>query len=67
MEREINTNEGGYMPYEPTTMEDWEISEAAEKSMKSIWQLQEEMGLESDEVIPSGRIGRLDYAKILSG
>ncbi len=53
------------MPYEPTTMVDWEIAEAAEKSMKSIWQLQEEVGLESDEVIPSGRIGRLDYARIM--
>ncbi|OPY77052.1 MAG: Formate--tetrahydrofolate ligase [Syntrophorhabdus sp. PtaU1.Bin153] len=53
------------MPYDATRMADWEISEAAEEYMKSIWQLQEEMGLMKDEVIPSGRIGRLDFAKIL--
>ncbi|OPY71399.1 MAG: Formate--tetrahydrofolate ligase [Syntrophorhabdus sp. PtaU1.Bin002] len=53
------------MPYDATRMADWEISEAAEEYMKSIWQLQEEMGLTKDEVIPSGRIGRLDFARIL--
>ncbi len=53
------------MPYDPTRMADWQISESAEKDMKSIWQLQREIGLEKDEVIPSGRVGRLDFAKIL--
>ncbi|WP_028894535.1 formate--tetrahydrofolate ligase [Syntrophorhabdus aromaticivorans] len=53
------------MPYDATKMADWEISGAAEEYMKSIWQLQDEMGLKEDEVIPSGRIGRLDFAKIL--
>jgi len=53
------------MPYDATRMADWEISEAAEEYMKSIWQLQEEMGLTKDEIIPSGRIGRLDFAGIL--
>ena len=48
------------MAYDATKMADWEISEAAEKNMKSIWQLQEELGLEKDEVIPYGRIGKLD-------
>jgi methylenetetrahydrofolate dehydrogenase (NADP+)/methenyltetrahydrofolate cyclohydrolase/formyltetrahydrofolate synthetase len=52
------------MPYDPTKMADWQISEAAEEKMKSIWQLQEEIGLERDEVIPYGRVGRLDAAKI---
>jgi len=56
---------GGSMPYDATKMADWEISGAAEEYMKSIWQLQDEMGLKEDEVIPSGRIGRLDFAKIL--
>ncbi|MCX8023379.1 MAG: formate--tetrahydrofolate ligase [Syntrophorhabdaceae bacterium] len=53
------------MPYDPTKMADWEISEAAEKNMKSIWQLGDELGLEKDEVIPYGKIGRLDYLKIM--
>ncbi len=53
------------MAYDATTMADWQISEAAEENMKSIWQLQEELGLEKDEVIPYGRIGRLNFMKIM--
>lgn len=53
------------MPYDPEVMADWQIAEAAEATMKSLGQLQEEMGLESDEVIPSGRVGRLEFLKIL--
>jgi methylenetetrahydrofolate dehydrogenase (NADP+)/methenyltetrahydrofolate cyclohydrolase/formyltetrahydrofolate synthetase len=53
------------MPYDATIMADWQISEAAEEKMKSIWQLQEEIGLQKDEVIPSGRVGRIDFAKVL--
>jgi methylenetetrahydrofolate dehydrogenase (NADP+) / methenyltetrahydrofolate cyclohydrolase / formyltetrahydrofolate synthetase len=53
------------MAYDATKMADWQISEAAEQNMKSIWQLQEEMGISRDEVIPSGRIGRLDFMKII--
>jgi len=53
------------MAYDATKMADWQISEAAEGQMKSVFQLQEEMGLARDEVIPSGRIGRLDFMKII--
>jgi formyltetrahydrofolate synthetase len=53
------------MSYDATSMADWEISEAAEEQMKSLWQLQEEMGLMKDEIIPYGRVGRLDYMKIM--
>ena len=53
------------MPYDATNMADWQISEAAERHMKPISQLQEEMGLKNDEVLPYGRIARLDFKKIL--
>src|SRR5512135_3534374 len=53
------------MPYDATVMADWQISEAAEGHMKTIQQLQEEMGLMKDEVIPYGRLGRLDYRKVM--
>jgi methylenetetrahydrofolate dehydrogenase (NADP+) / methenyltetrahydrofolate cyclohydrolase / formyltetrahydrofolate synthetase len=52
------------MAYDATKMADWQIAEAAEASMKSIWQLQDDMGLAKDELIPAGRIGRLDFMKI---
>ena len=52
------------MPYDANMMSDWQISESAEAHIKSIWQLQEELGLEKDEVIPYGRVGRLNFMKI---
>jgi formyltetrahydrofolate synthetase len=54
------------MPYDAVKMADWQISEAAEEHMKSIWDFQKELGLEKDEVIPYGRIGRLDFMKIIN-
>jgi formyltetrahydrofolate synthetase len=59
------TRKEQYMAYDATKMADWQISEAAEEKMKSIWQLQEELGLQKDEVIPYGRIGRLNFMKIM--
>ncbi len=52
------------MPYDATRMEDWQIAEAAEEQIKPIARLQEEMGLEKDEVLPYGRIARLNFKKI---
>lgn len=52
------------MAYDATSMADWQISEAAEKQMKSLSQLQKEMNLEKDEAIPFGRIGRIDFMKV---
>ncbi len=34
------------MAYDATKMADWQISEAAEQNMKSVFQLQEEMHIE---------------------
>ena len=53
------------MPYDATKMADWQISEAAEERMKSIQQLSDEMGLGDGEVIPYGKVGRLNYAAIM--
>ncbi len=53
------------MPYDPTKMADWQISEAAEEDMKSIWRLGDELGLEKEEILPYGKIGRVDFAKIV--
>jgi formate--tetrahydrofolate ligase len=53
------------MAYDATKMADWQIAEAAEQKMKSVWQLGDEMGLKKDEVIGYGRIGRVDFMKII--
>jgi len=54
------------MAYDAVKMADWQISEAAEEHLKSAWDFQNELGLEKDEVIPFGRIGRLDFMKIIN-
>jgi len=53
------------MSYDATKMADWQISEAAEAHMKSVWQLQDEIGLTKEEIIPYGRIGRVNFAAIM--
>jgi methylenetetrahydrofolate dehydrogenase (NADP+) / methenyltetrahydrofolate cyclohydrolase / formyltetrahydrofolate synthetase len=53
------------MPYDATKMQDWEISEAAEQRMPSPRQWQERLGLQQDELIPMGRLSKLDFLKIM--
>lgn len=53
------------MPYDPTKMKDWEIGEAAEKNMPSFEEARERLGLEKDEIIPYGKICKLNFLKII--
>ena len=54
------------MKLDPTKMQDWEIAEAAEKTMKPVCQLAEELGLQKDELLPMGRqLAKVDYMKVL--
>ncbi|OHD26611.1 MAG: formate--tetrahydrofolate ligase [Spirochaetes bacterium RBG_16_67_19] len=52
---------------DPTKMKDWEIAEAAEKDMKTVYQQAEELGLEKLELLPYGHhVAKLDYMSILN-
>jgi len=53
------------MAYDPTKMADWQIAEIAEKNMPTPEQWQERLGLEKDEIIPQGKICKLDFMKII--
>jgi methylenetetrahydrofolate dehydrogenase (NADP+) / methenyltetrahydrofolate cyclohydrolase / formyltetrahydrofolate synthetase len=53
------------MYYDPTQMADWQISEAAESKMKISFQLQDELGLKWEEMLPYGKVSKLDFMKIL--
>src|SRR5512136_3157455 len=53
------------MPYDATQMQDWQISEAAEKKLPAPRDWQETLGLQPDEVIPMGRLCKLDFLKII--
>jgi len=51
---------------DPTTMADWQIAAAAEESMKTVYDLAEEMGLEKMELLPYGHyVAKVDYTSIL--
>lgn len=55
------------MPIDPTKHADWEIAEAAEKNMKTIYELADELGLEKEELLPHGHyIGKVDYKAVLN-
>lgn len=53
------------MPYDATRMADWEISEAAEAKMPTPGDWQDRLGLKADEIIPMGRLAKLDFLKIM--
>jgi formate--tetrahydrofolate ligase len=46
-------------------MKDWQIAEAAEENMPGPEEWRERLGLEKDEVIPYGRISKLDFINIM--
>jgi methylenetetrahydrofolate dehydrogenase (NADP+)/methenyltetrahydrofolate cyclohydrolase/formyltetrahydrofolate synthetase len=53
------------MALDPTKYKDWQISEEAEKKMPTLDEWRERLGLEKDEVIPYGRLCRLDFMQII--
>jgi len=53
------------MPYDAVKMKDWQISEAAEVNMPTPWEFQEKLGLKKDEILPMGRLCKLDFLKII--
>jgi formate--tetrahydrofolate ligase len=53
------------MPYDPAKMADWEISEAAEPNMPRSDEWRDRLGLTRDEVIPMGRVSKLDFLRIM--
>jgi methylenetetrahydrofolate dehydrogenase (NADP+)/methenyltetrahydrofolate cyclohydrolase/formyltetrahydrofolate synthetase len=53
------------MAYDATKMKDWQISEAAEENMPMPDEWQERLNLQKDEIIPFGKLCRLDFMKII--
>jgi formate--tetrahydrofolate ligase len=53
------------MAYDAVKMKDWQISEAAEKNMPTPDDWREKLGLQKDEVLPMGRLCKLDFMKML--
>ncbi|HET6477484.1 MAG TPA: formate--tetrahydrofolate ligase [Dehalococcoidales bacterium] len=53
------------MAYDATKMKDWQIAEAAEANLPMPEEWRERLGLEKDEILPYGRISKLDFLKII--
>ncbi len=53
------------MAYDAVKMKDWQISEAAEENMPTPDEWGEKLKLEEDEIIPYGRLCKLDFMKII--
>lgn len=55
------------MPLDPTKHADWEIAEAAETGMKTVYQLAEELDLQKQELLPHGHyVAKVDFKSILN-
>ncbi|MBI2831606.1 MAG: formate--tetrahydrofolate ligase [Chloroflexi bacterium] len=52
------------MPYDSTKLKDWQIAELAEEKMPTPEEWREKLGLKKDELLPFGRISKLDFLKI---
>ena len=53
------------MAYDAVKMKDWQIAEASEKNMPRPEEWREKLGLQKDEMLPYGRIAKLDFMKII--
>ena len=51
--------------YDAVKMKDWQISEAAEKNMPTPEEWREKLGLKKDEMMPFGRLARIDFLKVM--
>jgi len=51
--------------YDAVKMKDWQISEAAEVNMPTLDEWREKLNLQKDEIIPYGRLCKLDFMKII--
>ncbi len=53
------------MAYNAVEMSDWQISEASEENMPTPDEWREKLSLQKDEILPMGRLCKLDFLKII--
>jgi formate--tetrahydrofolate ligase len=54
-----------YMKADPRKLADWQIGNIAEENMPTVDQWRDSLGLQKDEIIPMGRLCKLDFMKIM--
>ncbi len=53
------------MAYDATRMADWQIAQEVEKKMPTPFEWADRLSLDKDEIIPMGRVCKLDFLKII--
>lgn len=54
------------MAFDATKLADWQISEEAEKNMPAPEEWREKLGLQKDELLPMGRLAKIDFLKVIN-
>jgi formate--tetrahydrofolate ligase len=54
-----------YIEADPTKLMDWQVAEIAEENMPTVEEWQNKLGLRKEEVIPMGKLCKLDFMKII--
>lgn len=54
-----------YTDADPRKLADWQIAEIAEEEMPTVDQAQEMLGLKKEEIIPMGKLCRVDFMKVI--
>ncbi len=54
-----------YNDADPRKLPDWQVAEIAEETMPTINEWQDKLGLKKDEIIPMGKLCRLDFMKVI--
>jgi len=54
-----------YIQADPRKLADWQIADIAEENMPTVDQWRDKLGLQKDEIIPMGKLCKLDFIKIM--
>jgi formyltetrahydrofolate synthetase len=54
-----------YIDADSRKLPDWQIADIAEENMPTVEQAQEMLGLKKEEIIPMGKLCRLDFMKVI--
>jgi formate--tetrahydrofolate ligase len=54
-----------YNEADPRKLPDWQVAEIAEETMPTVEEWQTKLGLKKDEIIPMGKLCRLDFMKVI--
>ena len=54
-----------YTKADPRKLADWQIADIAEENMPTVDQWRDKLGLQKDEIIPMGKLCKLDFIKIM--